>query len=256
MQKREMTDFITKDTKTKSCEKECKNIEEIKKCKICNKEKSTNLFYKSKLYKDGYSYCCKICDKSLHKKSYNKEKIVERTRLWRKNNVDEWKKIQENYKEKRRILLKNRYNNDEDYRNRCLKSYHKYLNDPKNKDSIKNTQKNNKIKYKTNPQYRIIDNLRCRLRGSLKLTGNKKYDKTMSLLGCDRLFLIKYLESKFKTGMDWNNHSFKGWHIDHIIPCSRFDLSNEDDQKKCFHYTNLQPLWWYENLVKGGRYIG
>ena len=50
--------------------------------------------------------------------------------------------------------------------------------------------------------------------------------------------------------MTWQNHGKFGWHIDHINPCSRFNLSDIEQQKQCFHYSNLQPLWWWENLKK------
>lgn len=52
-----------------------------------------------------------------------------------------------------------------------------------------------------------------------------------------------YLESKFLPNMSWANYGKNGWHIDHIIPCSKFDLLSPNEQLKCFHYTNLQPLW-------------
>ena len=51
--------------------------------------------------------------------------------------------------------------------------------------------------------------------------------------------------------MTWENHG--KWHVDHIKPCCTFDFSKEEEQKKCFHYTNLQPLWAEENLVKAGK---
>ena len=60
-----------------------------------------------------------------------------------------------------------------------------------------------------------------------------------------------YLESLFQEGMTWDNYNFYGWHIDHIIPIASFDLSDPEQQKKCFHYTNLQPLWASDNLQKG-----
>jgi hypothetical protein len=50
--------------------------------------------------------------------------------------------------------------------------------------------------------------------------------------------------------MTWENHGKFGWHIDHIIPCASFDLTDLEQQKKCFHYTNFQPLWWRENILK------
>ena len=62
--------------------------------------------------------------------------------------------------------------------------------------------------------------------------------------------LKQHLESQFKDGMSWNNHGVKGWHIDHIKPCASFDLTDPEEQKKCFHFSNLQPLWWIDNLKK------
>ena len=52
--------------------------------------------------------------------------------------------------------------------------------------------------------------------------------------------------------MTWENHS--EWHIDRIKPCSKFNLLNETEQKVCFHYKNLQPLWSINNLVKGDKF--
>jgi hypothetical protein len=75
----------------------------------------------------------------------------------------------------------------------------------------------------------------------------------MELIGCDVPFLLKYLESKFSNGMTWNNYG--KWHVDHIKPCNSFDLQDIIQQKKCFHYTNLQPLWAYDNLSKGDKVI-
>ena len=55
--------------------------------------------------------------------------------------------------------------------------------------------------------------------------------------------------------MNWSNygHGIGKWVIDHIIPCAAFDLSNQIEQYKCFHYTNLQPLWFYENAEKSDK---
>ena len=61
------------------------------------------------------------------------------------------------------------------------------------------------------------------------------------------------LENKFEDGMDWNNYGV--WHVDHIIPCANFDLSNPEQQQICFHYTNLQPMWGEKNMQKGARLI-
>ena len=103
--------------------------------------------------------------------------------------------------------------------------------------------------YKKNPKNKLKERLRVRILRALKQ--NYKYSSTFQLLGCSIEFLKKYLKNKFKPGMTWKNHTVNGWHIDHIIPCCRFDLSKEFEQRKCFHYTNLQPLWAEENWSKG-----
>ena len=51
--------------------------------------------------------------------------------------------------------------------------------------------------------------------------------------------------------MSWDNYG--DWHVDHIRPCASFDLTNEDEQRICFHYKNLQPLWGPDNLEKGAK---
>ncbi len=48
--------------------------------------------------------------------------------------------------------------------------------------------------------------------------------------------------------------SKKRWHIDHIKPCSSFDFSIKEEQYKCFHYTNLQPMWGLENMSKNDKW--
>ena len=80
-------------------------------------------------------------------------------------------------------------------------------------------------------------------------SSNKAYS-TIELLGCTVKECREYLEKQFKEGMTWENHSKNGWHIDHILPCASFDLNDPEQQKKCFHYTNLQPLWAEENRLK------
>ena len=77
----------------------------------------------------------------------------------------------------------------------------------------------------------------------------------MSDLGCTIPELKQYLESKFQEGMTWENWGVHGWHIDHIIPLSSFDLADRDQLLTAFHYTNLQPLWAQANWSKGDRIL-
>lgn len=106
-------------------------------------------------------------------------------------------------------------------------------------------------KRKTDLGYRIRCNLSGRLHAALK--GVCASAKTMTLLGCSIESLKTYLESKFETGMNWENYG-NGWHIDHIMPCAIFDLTNEEHRKHCFHFSNLQPLWAIDNIKKSDHF--
>jgi len=102
---------------------------------------------------------------------------------------------------------------------------------------------------KVDVDFRLRCVLRCRLRLALK--GLTKSARTMDMLGCSTIELKKHLESKWSEGMTWETYGGRsGWQIDHIIPCAAFDLSKPEEQGKCFHYTNLQPLWADENRQK------
>jgi hypothetical protein len=122
----------------------------------------------------------------------------------------------------------------------------------------KNYRKLGKKKYqkermKRDIKFKILHNLRKRI--LLVLHGKTKAENSMNLLGCSAEYLKKHLEEQFKDDMSWENYGIKGWHIDHIKPCASFDFSIIEEQKECFHYTNLQPLWWHENLAKSDKII-
>jgi hypothetical protein len=101
-------------------------------------------------------------------------------------------------------------------------------------------------------QVALRDNLRSRIRTALKAQNQVKSTKTLELIGCSIEELRKHLENLFTEGMMWQNYGM--WHIDHKKPCSLFDLTQESEQKACFHYTNLQPLWAIDNLKKSNKY--
>ena len=109
-------------------------------------------------------------------------------------------------------------------------------------------------KYKNDPNFKMRTLLRNRLRKVLK--GNTKTGPTMKLVGCTVAELWLHIEGLFEPGMTReNNGNGEGfWHLDHKIPCCSFDFSDPEQQKICFHYTNLQPLWCKDNLAKGAKY--
>lgn len=106
--------------------------------------------------------------------------------------------------------------------------------------------------YRKKTSNKLIHSQRSRIRHALKTI--VKCDKSLGLIGCTATELKHYLESKFKNGMNWENYGREGWHVDHIKPCTAFDLTDPEEQKECFHYKNLQPLWATDNRKKGNKY--
>jgi len=160
--------------------------------------------------------------KEYHKKYRldNLEKVKKMTKIWIENNREKFNKL-------------------------VNKSYHK-----NKKKIIKKNMEYERKRLKTDMNWVLKKRLRNRLRQALK--GISKSKSTMELLGVPHMdFLKTWIECKFKEGMTWENRHL--WHIDHIKPCSSFDLTKPEEQAKCFHYTNLQPLWASENLSKGNR---
>ena len=100
----------------------------------------------------------------------------------------------------------------------------------------------------SNPLHPLINRLRSRVHQAIQAQNSYKNSKTVQLIGCSYADLKTHLESLFLDGMSWDN--FGLWHIDHIRPCASFDLTDPEQQKQCFHYTNLQPLWALDNRRK------
>lgn len=106
--------------------------------------------------------------------------------------------------------------------------------------------------WRKNSINRLVSNVRSRIGHALKR--NSKSARTFSLLGCSLPELWRHLESKFVPGMTRENYG-PVWHVDHIRPVILFDLSDPEQQKECFHYSNLQPLFALDNLRKGAKIL-
>lgn len=108
-----------------------------------------------------------------------------------------------------------------------------------------------KKKLRTNIQFLLSERIRNRF--NLAVRNGSKGGSAVKLLGCNISEFKIYIESKFKKGMSWRNYGLKGWHLDHIVPLSNFDLTKTSDVKKACHYSNIQPLWAIENIIKSNR---
>jgi hypothetical protein len=195
---------------------------------------------------------CPTCDSWKELTEYNKQssswdKLARMCRLCYCNYKNDKRKNDEKYKEND-ALYNIKYN--ESGRRREV-SQLRYK--AKKEEIIKKCVEYNKKQYNTNPYFKAVSSMRTRINKLLREKGADKFNNFYKYLGCSKDDFIKYFEAKFKEGMTWDNHG--EWHIDHIKPCASFNLLEEDEQKKCFHYTNLQPLWAAENLSKGCKYF-
>jgi hypothetical protein len=119
---------------------------------------------------------------------------------------------------------------------------------------IKTKKPLTRIFHETPIHSKIASNLRNRI--NLALYGKNKSASSQDLVGCSIVKLFEHLETQFADGMTWQNHGRHGWHVDHIRPCASFDLTDPEQQRQCFHYTNLQPLWAIDNIRKGSKWNG
>lgn len=118
-----------------------------------------------------------------------------------------------------------------------------------NRKIINSNQKKYEETKKSDPLFKLKRNLRKRLHTYIKSNNLTKHKNTFDYIGCSVEFLKNYIEERFTDGMYWENYGLYGWHIDHNIPLDFGET--EEDLFKLNHFTNLQPLWVFNNLSKG-----
>lgn len=210
-------------------------------CPKCKETLSIEKFRQVKERKDGYGGWCLECEKAQEKirrqKRTDSEKIEIDGKICgcckmyklsdcfykNKTNVDGLDRICRDCATERRI--------------RDMPKIVKHIKERREKD----------------PTYRLITLIRNRIRDTIKIQSKSKSAKSMELLGCTGAECMNYLEKLFWPGMTRGNMGRNGWVVDHIIPIDAFDKTDPDWQFKCFHYTNLQPLWWADNHTKSNR---
>jgi hypothetical protein len=178
----------------------------------------------------------------------------------RKNNEikRKWKLKQPLKEKKKKVANKTSFfkgqiphnKNTEEQRQESLKRWRENtkLWHKKNRDRINELKR---YKRENDIDFKLKCNLRKRLSFLLRNSFSNKSEQTMVYLGCSIDFFKNYLSNNFIDGMSFENYG--EWHLDHIVPCYYFDLNIEEDRKKCFHYTNFQPLWAVDNLKKNKR---
>jgi hypothetical protein len=190
-------------------------IVEWKRCTACGVVKELSCFHRNICKKDGYHFQCKECRK------IERQKYRAKTR-------------QREAAYQRQYYAKNK----EPYREYYRKNKEKLLR--AQVDYARNRRMND-------PVFKITENLRRRVRKVL--VGDSKSASIMHLIGCSANELRCHIEKQFAVGMTWENYG--DWHLDHVMPCASYNLADKEQQKECFNYKNLQPLWAVDNLRKG-----
>lgn len=236
-------------------------------CNVCGVEKDIEEFCfrnDTKKYKDQ----CKLCVNQKNKEYYskNKERIIEKTNKYYLNNKELRNKYYlENSEEIKRKKKEYYLKNIESIKKRDKEYY------SKNKDKILNKKKEYfsknkqeiiqrhgkymKNRKKTDIEFNITCRLRDRIRIAIKNQYTEKASSTIELLGCTPKEAYDYLVSKFTNNMTEESFMRGEIHIDHITPCASFDLTDPEQQKSCFNFRNLQPLWASDNLSKGAKIL-
>lgn len=168
-------------------------------------------------------------------------KLREKRRRWRARHPDKVK-----------FFAARRRAKSRDYINANLRRWR-----AENPDRVRRHQARSELKfkekrkaYKKLPMPSISTRMRKRLH---QLFGrSSKSGRLVRFLGCSMPQFMNHLEMLFEPGMTWENRG-RGWHVDHIRPLSSFDLTDQAQAAKACHYTNLQPLWAFDNLSKGAK---
>jgi hypothetical protein len=204
----------------------------VKRCYKCQESKEDNSFL---WQKGSFGNICFECRKKRRKE-------------WEEKNKERIKKQKVEYRKQMSTKIKETYLKNREHKLKLMLEYGK-----KNRDKIRVRRRvYEKSKRKLNIAFRIQKNTQRRL--LLALRGKVKNSSTLHLLGCSIEALKQWLSYQFALGMTWDNYG--EWHIDHVRPCASFDLTDPEQQKQCFHWTNLQPLWAEDNLRKNSYFAG
>ena len=230
--------------------KECVKCHQMVEIKYFWKDKSVNT-------QNNLAARCISC-KSKDMKNWrdnNKEQIILKSKMKWKN----MSQLDRLASEKKKKFWRDNTEGGKKFKKRKSeegkKRYFEIKNDPVAYNlKLEKDRKYETERRKNNPQFRLKQNLSRRVRGALTKFKTKKNISTLELTGINNIqSLMHYIAKQFKCDlkgkpMTWGNYG--EWHIDHIKPCASFDLKCPIQQKKCFHYTNLQPLWAIDNLKK------
>ena len=178
----------------------------------------------------------------------------ERTRLWHRSHP-RTKEQKERRNMLRRLRLKSHPpTEDQRQKKRETDRISRMRQTPEQKSrKLEYSRRLKKRMLREDPVFAAVHCARTRIAQALRVQKAYKNGSSYALIGCLPKKLKEHIESLFLPGMTWANRG--QWHIDHIRPCASFDLTDSNQQRCCFHYTNLQPLWALDNLKKSAKTV-
>jgi len=219
-------------------------------CNVRKKEK-----YKALVIDNETNQTCNICSKIKSQSSFIKNRQI--------------------CKECNNERRKNRYKNDDEHRKKTIQQAsefkHKKIVERKkskleeigegNKKCIVCSTTKSSEKFRHNrlhckdcerdePIEKFKRNVRSRIHMALK---QNKDMHTVKYLGCTSPEYLKWI-CNYDERYNLENHGTV-WHIDHVIPLSRFNLEDKEEQMIAFNWRNTMPLSAHENLSKHTKII-
>lgn len=245
----------------------------MKVCTKCSEPKPIEAFNKNRNF-------CKQCQALLKKEWYNKNKdyCLSYNKKYVAENADVVKGKKKKYNKENREKIseynRRKYIEKVDYnRNRAASFYSKNKNviakkkkadRENNPEKYKGYQKKRVVEGKTaaylrkrrreDIEFRLACAIRRRVNRALAAKKQNSRSSATKALGCSYEFFKNYLQAKFDSKMNWGNYG-SYWHVDHILPLSKFDLTNPEEFARACHYTNMQPLEAIENIKKSNKII-
>jgi len=243
-------------------------------CSKCGENKTKDKFIKNK-------NICKDC-RNIRSKELYKSIEVDPNSYQECNTCHQTKPLTEIVKD--RIICKNcnnskrrnKYSSDEEHRLKLIQqaSVFKHnkvierqqlkleeIGEDNKKCSVCFTIKN-KCKFRYNrlkcrdcerddPVDKFKRNIRSRIWIALK---KNKELHTIQYLGISSPDYLQWMVT-YNEKYTLDNHGNNGWHIDHVIPLSKFNLDNIDEQMIAFNWRNTMPLSAKDNLSKNSKIL-
>ncbi len=221
------------------------SIMDVKVCNQCQEQKRIDEYPRNKNKKGEiiFKHTCKKCYCANQKQR-------------RMNNIEAYQERDKQYYQTNKEVINKRHReylnkNAEIFSEKRKENYQKNADKVRLYNQQHKQERNEMLKHKrqTDPLFRMKESLKVRIFDILK---SSKQDSSSSLIGCTSAELKQWIEYNFRDNQCWGNYGAQ-WHIDHVVPISHFDLTDETQRKHCFHWLNLRPLDKKENISKSNK---